>query len=200
MAEHFEGAGLDGVIAKWRTSPTCRATRDAESEARAHRRLRGGRLSVAQDGAARSGRSCSGSTTTTPCCITSARPLRSTMRRARNLREWQPLRDHALRPPLGRMGQRGERRRTAANARRCRADGTRARTCRGSRCGSSACARCATTTCSAIASATRPSSCVGARQAPFACRYDQLEVTPPYELAQVLVGPLMRCVRITRSL
>jgi ATP-dependent DNA ligase len=45
----FEGAGLDGVIAKTCRSPLCAGqARDAEGQARAHRRLRGRRLSLVQ--------------------------------------------------------------------------------------------------------------------------------------------------------
>ena len=67
----FEGAGLDGLIAK---PPTClRAGQaaDVQDQARPYRRLRGGRLPVAQVADRSSARCCSASTTTSGGCTTS---------------------------------------------------------------------------------------------------------------------------------
>ena len=65
----------------------------------------------------------------------------------------------------------------------------------GSRCASSGSPRSPTTTSRAIASATPPGSSAGApTAAPADCRYDQLEATPPYELADIFGerGPVTR--------
>ena len=64
--EQFEGAGLDGVIAKPAgQSLPARQARDDQGEARAHRRLRGRRVPLAQERArTRWARCSSGSTTT----------------------------------------------------------------------------------------------------------------------------------------
>ena len=68
--ELFEGAGLDGLIAKARRRhlPAGQA-RDGQDQARAHRRLRGGRLPRAQvRPGRRSARCCSASTATRRRC------------------------------------------------------------------------------------------------------------------------------------
>ena len=72
----------------------------------------------------------------------------------------------ARRSSLGRRGRRrrnARRRRAAAPARRRPAAGVPARTCPGCRCGPSGSARCATTTSRATASAMRRPSCAGGR-------------------------------------
>ncbi len=95
---------------------------------------------------------------------------------------------------LARVGERGQQRRPHA-CRAPRAGGARERISPGSRCGSSVCVRSSTTTCKGRDSAMRPSSCGGAAtREPRDCRYDQLEVTPAYELANVFgAAPSRRC-------
>ena len=139
-----KGAGLDGVIAKPAAAvyqPGKRAMIKVKHVA--HRRLRGRRLPLAQDAArARwSARCCSGSTTTTDGCTTSASPRRSRWRRGKQLAsELAPLRENALdEHPWRDWAERGAVRRRACRA--GRAAGARARICRGSRCASSASAR-----------------------------------------------------------
>ena len=90
---------------------------------------------------------------------------------------------------VGRAGRSGPAERAERRASGCRARrraGTAARTCRGSRSGRSASPRSPTTTSRAIGSATattfkrwRPD------KPPEACRYDQLEETAPFELAEI---------------
>ena len=185
--DRFEGAGLDGVVAKRLDGAVpARQAGDGQDQARAHGRLRRRRLPLAQERArARSSaRCCSGSTTTTARSTTSASPSSFTWeRRAALVEELAPLRENALDgPPLarvGRVGRQARRRVGPAHARARRAAGTAARTCPGSRSASSASARSPTTTCRATASATPRRSGAGAPTSrPADCRYDQLEVTP----------------------
>ena len=72
--ERFEGAGLDGVIAKPCGWPVpARQARHDQGEARAHGRLRGGRIPLAQErNRTPSDRCCSGSTIHGEGCSTSA--------------------------------------------------------------------------------------------------------------------------------
>ena len=74
-SSRFEGAGLDGVIAKpERRRLRAGQARDDQGQARAHRRLRRRRLPLAQgrEGRRWSARCCSASTTTAAGCTTSA--------------------------------------------------------------------------------------------------------------------------------
>ena len=65
-SSEFEGAGLDGVVAKPLDRPVpARQARDVQDQARADGRLRGGRLPLAQERRRSSARCCSASTTTT---------------------------------------------------------------------------------------------------------------------------------------
>ena len=75
----FEGAGLDGVIAKRaRRALPARQAGDDQGQAPAHGRLRGRRLPLAQGRpGTRSARCCSACTTTRARCTTSASPPRS---------------------------------------------------------------------------------------------------------------------------
>ena len=165
----FEGAGLDGVMAKpvaGAYEPNKRV--DAEGEARARVRLRGRRLSLAQAAAtgAPSARCCSASTTTPASSTTSASRASFTDAKRRELVGVPRAlpRERARRTPVegvGRLRDEAEARR-AAHARAGRAAGARARTCRGSRCAPSWSSRSPTITCRARASATRRSSGAGA--------------------------------------
>ena len=117
---------------------------DDQGQARPHRRLRGGRLPLAQGRPRRAGwdRSCSASTTTAGALhhvgVTSSFTMAV---RAQLAKELEPLRENALaRSPVARVGG-TDAGASSAHARRRRAGGARARTCPGSRCGSSASAR-----------------------------------------------------------
>ena len=85
--------------------------------------------------------------------------------RAAWCRSWQPLREHAPGRPsvgrVGRVGRRGAPRDRPADARATSAAGTAARTCPGRRCGPSECARSATSTSRATVSATARRSGAG---------------------------------------
>ena len=94
-------------------------------------------------------------------------------------------RARARRASVARVGGR-ERPRRGAHAWRSEPLERRERSVVGAGAGSSACARSSTITCRAIGSATRRCSCAGAAdRQPADCRYDQLEVTAPYELEKV---------------
>ena len=131
--------------------------------------------------ARRSARSCSASTTTTGSLQHVGVCASFTDAKRRELVEFlAPYRENALDGhPWQRVGRgrceadaRGQRR-----ARRDRAAGARARTCRGSRCAPSWWSRSPTITCRARASATRRSSAAGApTSSPRDCTYAQLEV------------------------
>ena len=92
--ERFEGAGLDGVVAK-RTRAAVHAgqARDAEDQAPAHRRLRRRRLSLEprRGGQVASARCCWGFTTRAACSTTSATRRASRRRRSESwCRSWSP--------------------------------------------------------------------------------------------------------------
>ena len=169
--DRFEGAGLDGVIAKRarRAVPAGQA-RDAQDQAPAHGRLRRRRLSLAQERAGHARR------------VAAARPVR-------RRRQAQPRRHHVIVHvgPPGRAG-RGARAaprergrgpsvagmggvgRLPATPRRRGSDcpgrpraGTAARTCPGSRSAPSGSSRSPTTISRATGSATRRRSSAGAR-------------------------------------
>ena len=191
----FEGAGLDGVIAKplGRGLPAGQAG-DAEDQAPAHRRLRRRRLSLAQEHDRRRARGDR---------LAPARPVRRcrraasrrrhvsfTMARRRELaEELAPLRrnacaDHPWRDCAAADPKTAPRRPSACPA--PSAAGAPARTCPGCRFGRSGSARCkydhlqgdrfrhATTFLR-----WRPD------KPPRECRYDQLEVVPPYALKRI---------------
>ena len=103
-------------------------------------------------------------------------------RRRELVDELAPLRERrARRPPVARVGRppgRGAGRRAACPA--ASAAGTPRRTCRGSRCAPSWWPRSATSTCSAAASATAPASCgSGPTARPQSCTYAQLDEVAP---------------------
>ena len=164
----FEGAGLDGVIAK-HESTTYQPGKRAMVKVKhvAHRRLRRRRASAGT----RSGPGAlvgslllglydeAGDAPSRRRDVVvhdgGAPPARAGARAA--------PRERARGPPLARVG--GGRGRARRACRAGRAAGAPARTSRGSRCASSASARSSTTTCRATASGTRATSCAGARQA-----------------------------------
>ena len=107
----FEGAGLDGVIAKPEDGIVpARQARDDQDQARAHRRLRGGRLPLAQEREGHAGRLAAARPLRRRrhACTTSASPRRSRWRSARQLAaELAPLRERALdEPSVARVGRR----------------------------------------------------------------------------------------------
>ena len=141
----FEGAGLDGVMAKPVDGVVpARQARDGQGEARAHRRLRRRRLPLAQERRSTSSLArCSlVSTTPTAACTMSASRRRSRWTSAvswpRSLHRYARTRSITIPgasgpPPMARPAPR-----------ECpagRAGGAPARICPGSRCASSACAR-----------------------------------------------------------
>ena len=147
---------------------------DAEDQARAHRRLRRRRLSLAQE--TRGGTEAVGSLllglyddagVLQHVGVTSSFTMAK--RRSSWSQELAPLREDALddasRGAAGPSGRTARRRPTATAQRMPGATEPlerAARTCRGSRCDPSASARSSTTTCRATASATRRCSCAGA--------------------------------------
>ena len=161
----FEGAGLDGLIAK-PADGHLRAGQagHVQDQARAHRGLRGGGLPAAQERArTRSGRCCSA------CTATRRAGQRRRDRRVpdgdadRAVGRAAPAGHDVRRAPveLGRAAARHRARRAAPST----AGGTSARTCRSSRCARSAWSRSATTTWRARGSGTPRSSSAGARTA-----------------------------------
>ena len=154
----FEGAGLDGVIAKHETTtyqPGKRAMVKVKHARTADCVVAG--LPLAQERARRAGRArcSSASTTTAGASTTSASPRRSraAMRRAARPGARAAAQGRPRGSSVAGVGRDGGRDRRACRA--ARAAGARARTSPGSRCGSSACARSSTTTCRATASGTR---------------------------------------------
>ena len=163
--EQFEGAGLDGLIAK-KPDQTYQPDKRVMTKIKHERtcRLRGRRLPGAQ---VRPGRHR----------LAAARAVRRA-RRAGLGRGDRRVPDGPAQGAVHRAaaaghrrstGTRGTGRRTSrASARRARtrpAAGTPARTCRSSRCARSGWSRCATTTWRACGSGTPRSSCAGARTA-----------------------------------
>ena len=137
--EQFEGAGLDGVIAKpldGTYQPDKRV--DVQDQARAHRRLRRRRLPRAQDAAPDAigslllGLYDDDGRARVSVGVIGAFPM---ARRKELFEELQPLVTDVRRPPVG-LG-RGRRRATARRATPRAAAGTPARTCRSCRCGPS---------------------------------------------------------------
>ena len=142
MAERFEGAGLDGVVAKpLMASVSAGQTRDVQDQARAHRRLRRRRLPLAQE---RDGRGR----------LAAAWPLRRPRRSAPRRCDVSVHDGEASRVGGRARATAKERPRSSipgasgparpARSTRCpaaRAAGAPARICRGSRYGSSASAR-----------------------------------------------------------
>ena len=133
--EQFEGAGLDGVIAKplARAVPAGQAAH-VQDQARAHRRLRGRRATAGTRPARWSARCCSASTTTTATLhhVGVSASLHRAPGASELLDELAPYRDDALDGPSvvdWPSGDRRPRRRRSA----CpagSAGGTRTRTCR----------------------------------------------------------------------
>ena len=161
----FEGAGLDGLIAK-PAEGDLRAGQAGheEGQARAHRGLRGGRLPGPQE---RGG----------PHRVPAARPVQR-RREAGQRRRDRRVPDGAAQGAVHRAAAAGHhlRRSTRGTGRSTRpasvprgrpwpAGGTRTRTCRSSRCARSAWSRSATTTWKARGSGTPPSSSAGGRTA-----------------------------------
>ena len=160
--ERFEGAGLDGVIAKpehGTYQPGKRAMIKVKHARTADCVVAGFRWH-------KSGKDAVGSLllglydkkgTLQHVGVTSS----FTMAMRKQLAvELAPLRKHALKTTPGANGPRL----MAASWRACpagKAAGAPGKICRGSRCGSNGSARSSTTTCRAIASVTRPSSCDG---------------------------------------
>ena len=195
--DRFEGAGLDGVVAKRarRAVPAGQA-RDAQDQARAHRGLRRRRVPLAQERArARtSARCCSGCSTTRASCTTSGVTARSrgtgARRSARSWRRSARARSTATRGasgPSGRPPAPPTLPGSGCPARR--AAGTAARTCRGSRCGRSSSSRSRSTISRATGSATRTTfQRWRPDKPPEDCRYEQLERASPFELARIFGG------------
>ena len=191
----FEGAGLDGVIAKplGRGLPAGQAG-DAEDQAPAHRRLRRRRPALAQEqrpraGPRRSARCCSACSTTPAGCITSASPPRSRWPGAaswpRSWRRCAATPSPAIRGATGPAPLRTARRGAAAPARRDQPLERR----QGPVLGAAAAG-------AGLRGALRPPPgrslpprhhlpSLAARQAARECRYDQLEVVPPYALKRI---------------
>ena len=112
-------------------------------------------------------------------------------RRAELVEELAPYRaERARRAPVAGLGQRADRRATASTGCPARsAGGTRRRTCPGCRCARSWWWRSATTSSRAAGFVTPASSCAGGPTAtPLSCTYDQLDVPVRYDLAEVLAG------------
>ena len=190
--ERFEGAGLDGVIAK----PLDGAVR-ARTSAPWSRSSTSARPTAWSPGSActrtatASGRCCSACTTTTGDAAprrrghaASRRPLRRELVDGAGSRTGR-TRSTATRGGSGPTPQ--------ATARRGRPDAGRAEPLErqegpvaGSRCGSSWSPRSPTSSSRATASATRPgSSAGGPTGTPRSCTYDQLEAPVPHELAEI---------------
>ena len=201
--QRFEGAGLDGVMAKHEsTAVPAGQARDDQGQARAHGRLRGRRLPLAQERPGHAGR------------LAAARPLRRRGRAAPRRRDVvvhdggaaaarggarAAARGRARRPSLARRGP------ELADGSATRMPGAQSRWSAGKdlsweplRIERVVRGR-STTTCRATASATPRTSCAGGPTSRRAdCRYDQLEVTPPDELADDLRRG-RDAVRSTRS-
>ena len=169
-----------------------RQARDGQGQARAHRGLRRRRLPLAQAGPGHARR------------LAAARALRRRRRAAprrrdlvvhdgdappRSPQELEPLREDALAAHPWRDW--AETRRSGrAHARRRRAAGARARTSRGSRC---AIERVCEVKYDHLQGDRFRHAAVFLRwrpdKRPADCRYDQLEVTPPAELAEIFARP-----------
>ena len=162
--------------------------RDDQGEARAHRRLRRRRLPLAQERArTRSARCCSASTTTAARCTTSASRRRSRWRCARQLaQELAPLRENALEDHPWREWAEAASSEMHAHARRPEP----LERGQGSLVGAAADrARVRGEVRPPAGRPLPPRGDVFLRwrpdKPPRDCRYDQLEVTPPYELEKV---------------
>ena len=188
----FEGAGLDGVMAKPVAALRTRQARDAQGQARARLRLRGRRLSLAQEGRGHAGR------------LAAARPVRRCGRAAarRRLRQlhaakrrnwWNFSRPIAkMRSPIipGKLGRSMEPPAKPANAcPEAKAAGARARISRGSRCVRNWSSKWPTSTCRArrfrhMSQFRRWRT----DKKPSDCTYAQLEVVPPQELMEIFAS------------
>ena len=188
----FEGAGLDGVMAKRldepyrpgeRTMVKVKHRRTADCVVAGFRWHKNGRGTMVgslllglydDDGTLQH--------------VGVAAAFTTAMREAARRGAGAAARERARESSLARLGGRAGRgsREGTAPARRDEPLEPRARTSPGSRSGPSASARSRTTTCRGRASATRRTS-VRWRpdKPPEDCRYDQLEVTPAYELERV---------------
>ena len=186
--EQFEGAGLDGLIAKAPDADVpARQAGDDQDQAQAHRRLRGRGLPGAQVRATTgSARCCSACTTSAGVLVSVGRHRRLPGRHPQGaVRGAAAAGHHVRRPPVG-LGQ-AARGASAPRARARAAAGTPARTCRSSRCARSAWSRSGTTTWRASGSGTPPSSSAGAPTgSPDTCTYEQLERPVQFNLADVL--------------
>ena len=166
--QRFEGAGLDGVMAKPLAGvyePNKRVMLKVKHERECDCVVAGFRWHKNEQRTIASARSCSGSTTTPARSTTSASPPASpTQKRASSSRCSRPIATNALdEPSVARVGRARPAKATARQRRRARrAAGARARICRGSRCAPSSSSRSPTITCRARASATPRSSVAGA--------------------------------------
>ena len=191
--ERFEGAGLDGVVAKRLDAPYQpgkRAMLKIKHQRTADCVVAGFRWHKNGPGT-HIGSLCSGCSTTrarsttsgsprrsrgtgVPSWSTSSRPCARTRLEGHPWREWADWASQATPTP-------------PASACRARPRaGTAARTCPGSRSARSASRRSPTTTSRATGSATPRRSSAGAPTSrPRRCRYDQLEETAPFLLASI---------------
>ena len=139
----FEGAGLDGVVAKPLDLPYREDKRvHDQGQARAHRRLRRRRVPLAQERRRSSARCCSGSTTTTARLHHVGVTASFTMARRKELvDELAPYRDDALdgHPWAGVGRVRGRGRRPAASPARGNRWNAKQGPVAGSRCAPSSC-------------------------------------------------------------
>ena len=203
--KRFEGAGLDGVMAKPDTGtyqPNKRVMLKVKHERECDCVVAGFRWHKNGAGNCRSARSCSVSTTTRARCSTSAsRRASPTRSGASSSRSSRRIRENALAssPVEGLGGTRRARGGDAAQARREEPLERRQGASRGSRCARSSWSRSPTTTCRARASATPRTSVAGARTRSRAtARTRSSRSSPPHELADALSGE--RCSQASKTL
>ena len=195
--ERFEGAGLDGVIAKRadltyqpdkRVMTKIKHVRTADCVLAGYRVHKSASDAVGSlllglyvDDAAPRSQWLGHAGGLAPVGVIGAFPM---ARRRELFAELQPLVIDAAEHPWSWAAERPRRPRAAAA-------GTRVRTCRSSRCGPSGSSRCATTTSRARGSATRRSSCAGARTATRRPAATRSSSSPrPFDVADVLAGRL----------
>ncbi len=173
MAQHwfdvFEGAGLDGVIAKAAGAAVrAREAGDGEDQARSHRGLRGRRLPLAQERSRHADRLAAA----WPLERRGQPPARRghlVLHDGQAAPSWSSSWSRtgaAARTTIRGASGRLPRRRPLSRAGACPARphaGTGERTCHGSRCGQSSCARSPSTISRATGSAMPPPSSAGAR-------------------------------------
>ena len=172
-----------------------RQARDAQDQARAHRRLRGRRLPLAQERARDARRQPAAGPVrrrgqAPPRGDHVARsPGSGAPRWSRSWRRSGRARSTGTRGPSGPSGRAPAPTGPASGSRAPARAGTAARTCPGSRCAASASPRSATTTSRATASATRPRSSAGARtRRPPTAATTSWRPPSPFELARIFGG------------